>query len=238
MSLNFLGDEIDIHTGGIDLRFPHHEDERAQSNAASDKEVVKHWVHAEHLLFEGRKMSKSAQNVVLVEDLIEKGIHPLGLRLVFLEHRYRQQMDLTWNSLKAADKTLKRWYRLISEWQKSSTTPISNEHPNRIQSYMEDDLDTVNVILLLREVEKSNKLSDFEKLNIFKDADKWLGLNFSKKNELDEDFSPEVLRLAELRKEARSQKDFKRSDDLRDQLAILGILAIDTADGQRLTRAD
>lgn len=238
MSLNFLGDEIDIHTGGIDLRFPHHEDERAQSNAASDKEVVKHWVHAEHLLFEGRKMSKSAQNVVLVEDLIEKGIHPLGLRLVFLEHRYRQQMDLTWNSLKAADKTLKRWYRLISEWQKSSTTPISNEHTNRIQSYMEDDLDTVNVILLLREVEKSNKLSDFEKLNIFKDADKWLGLNFSKKNELDEDFSPEVLRLAELRKEARSQKDFKRSDDLRDQLAILGILAIDTADGQRLTRAD
>ncbi|MGA1591793.1 MAG: class I tRNA ligase family protein, partial [Candidatus Nanopelagicales bacterium] len=197
-----------------------------------------HWVHAEHLLFEGRKMSKSAQNVVLVEDLIDKGIHPLGLRLVFLEHRYRQQMDLTWNSLKAADKTLKRWYRLISEWQKSSTTPINNEHPNRIQSYMEDDLDTVNVILLLREVEKSNKLSDFEKLNIFKDADKWLGLNFSKKNELDEDFSPEVLRLAELRKEARTQKDFKRSDDLRDQLAILGILAIDTADGQRLIQAD
>lgn len=77
MSLDILGPEIDIHTGGIDLRFPHHEDERAQSNSITGREVVRHWVHAEHLLFEGRKMSKSSGNVVLVSDVIDRGLDPL-----------------------------------------------------------------------------------------------------------------------------------------------------------------
>ena len=95
MSLEFLGDQVDLHIGGIDLRFPHHEDERAQSNSFATKEVVKHWLHGEHLLFEGRKMSKSAGNVVLVKDIIERGFDPLVLRLALMENRYRAQMDLT-----------------------------------------------------------------------------------------------------------------------------------------------
>jgi cysteinyl-tRNA synthetase len=120
MSLEFLGSDIDIHVGGIDLRFPHHENERAQSNAVIGKEAVDLWVHGEHLLFEGRKMSKSSGNVVLVEDLLSKGIDPLALRLCFLENRYRSQMDLTWNSLQVADETLKRWRTKMSEWGTSN----------------------------------------------------------------------------------------------------------------------
>ncbi len=85
LSLHDLGDVIDIHTGGIDLRFPHHEDERAQSDSVTGHEVVRHWVHGEHLLFDGRKMAKSAQNVVLVADLADRGLDPLALRLAFLE---------------------------------------------------------------------------------------------------------------------------------------------------------
>src|SRR5438552_2476844 len=92
MSLHYLGQYIDIHTGGIDLRFPHHENERAQSNAVTGHDVVRQWVHGEHLLFEGRRMSKSAGNVVLLSDLTARGLDPLALRLAFLEHRYRQQM--------------------------------------------------------------------------------------------------------------------------------------------------
>ncbi len=107
MSMHYLDSHVDLHLGGIDLRFPHHEDERAQSNAANNnEEVVTSWVHGEHLLFEGRKMSKSAGNVVLLSDVIAKGLDPLALRLCFLENRYRSQMDLSWDSLKAADATL------------------------------------------------------------------------------------------------------------------------------------
>ena len=99
MSLHYLGDVIDIHTGGIDLRFPHHEDERAQSDSVAGHEVVRHWVHGEHLLFEGRKMAKSTGNVVLVADLAASGLDPLAARLAFLEHHYRQQLNLTWETL-------------------------------------------------------------------------------------------------------------------------------------------
>ncbi len=109
MSLHYLGEHIDIHTGGIDLRFPHHEDERAQSDSVAGHEVVAHWVHGEHLLFDGRKMAKSAGNVVLLADLDRRGLDPLALRLALLEHRYRQQMNLTWDTLAAADRTLRRW---------------------------------------------------------------------------------------------------------------------------------
>lgn len=237
MSLHYLGDEIDIHTGGIDLRFPHHEDERAQSNAATDKEVIKHWVHAEHLLFEGRKMSKSAQNVVLVEDLIKQGLHPLSLRLVFLEHRYRQQMDLTWNSLKAADKTLKRWYRLINDWQKNSRISREDSYVKKIQIFMEDDLDTVSVILLLRELEKSSGIPDSVKLATFLNAEKWLGLGFDADIQVPvANLSEKVLELAAAREAARKNKDFSLSDKIRDELANLGVLVTDTANGQELTQ--
>lgn len=237
MSLHFLGEEIDIHTGGIDLRFPHHEDERAQSNAATGKEVVKHWVHAEHLLFEGRKMSKSAQNVVLVSDLIDKGLHPLSLRLVFLEHRYRQQMDLTWNSLKAADKTLKRWHRLIAEWQQNTQALQEDSYLKKIKAFMEDDLDTVSAILLLREIEKSDEIPDSVKLATFLGAEKWLGLGFNEVSlAATATFSQEILDLAAARETARRNKDFALSDKIRDDLSKLGVLVTDTAEGQVLTQ--
>jgi len=237
MSLNLLGDEIDIHTGGIDLRFPHHEDERAQSNAASEKEVVNHWVHAEHLLFEGRKMSKSSQNVVLVEDLINKGLNPLSLRLVFLEHRYRQQLDLTWNTLQAADKTLTRWYRFIAELKKVYQPVVDEEYLNQIKGFIENDLDTVNAILTLREVEKSASISNEVKLHTFLSAERWLGLGFDQDfTEKEVNFSEAVLDLAAERKVARANKDWKKSDELREQLSALGVEVLDTAKGQELNQ--
>ena len=117
MSLEYLGQSIDLHVGGIDLRFPHHENERAQSNALTGSETVTHWIHGEHLLFEGRKMSKSAGNVLLLQDVIDRGLDPLATRLAFLENRYRSQMDLTWASLEAAHLTLRRWRSLVQAGQ-------------------------------------------------------------------------------------------------------------------------
>ena len=224
MSLDLLAGHVDVHVGGIDLRFPHHENERAQSNAVIGKEAVDLWVHGEHLLFEGRKMSKSSGNVVLVEDLLSKGIDPLALRLCFLENRYRSQMDLTWNSLQAADETLKRWRTKMSEWGTSSEATSDQE----IADALSNDIDTPRAILRLREIEKSN-LED--KRGLFLYADQVLGLDLGRPI-IARELTPQMQKLLDERIKARSEKRWADSDELRVQLENLGLQIKDTAEGQ------
>ena len=224
MSLDLLAGHVDVHVGGIDLRFPHHENERAQSNAVIGKEAVDLWVHGEHLLFEGRKMSKSSGNVVLVEDLLSKGIDPLALRLCFLENRYRSQMDLTWNSLQAADETLKRWRAKMSEWGTSSEATSDQE----IADALSNDIDTPRAILRLREIEKSN-LED--KRGLFLYADQVLGLDLGRPI-IARELTPQMQKLLDERIKARSEKRWVDSDELRVQLENLGLQIKDTAEGQ------
>ena len=224
MSLDLLAGHVDVHVGGIDLRFPHHENERAQSNAVIGKEAVDLWVHGEHLLFEGRKMSKSSGNVVLVEDLLSKGIDPLALRLCFLENRYRSQMDLTWNSLQAADETLKRWRTKMSEWGTSSEASSDQE----IADALSNDIDTPRAILRLREIEKSN-LED--KRGLFLYADQVLGLDLGRPI-IARELTPQMQELLDERIKARSEKRWADSDELRVQLENLGLQIQDTAEGQ------
>ena len=224
MSLDLLAGHVDVHVGGIDLRFPHHENERAQSNAVIGKEAVDLWVHGEHLLFEGRKMSKSSGNVVLVEDLLSKGIDPLALRLCFLENRYRSQMDLTWNSLQAADETLKRWRTKMSEWGTSSEATSDQE----IADALSNDIDTPRAILRLREIEKSN-LED--KRGLFLYADQVLGLDLGRPI-IARELTPQMKKLLDERIKARSEKRWADSDELRIQLESLGLQIQDTAEGQ------
>jgi len=224
MSLDLLEGHVDVHVGGIDLRFPHHENERAQSNAVIGAEAVDLWVHGEHLLFEGRKMSKSSGNVVLVEDLVSKGIDPLALRLCFLENRYRSQMDLTWNSLQAADETLTRWRTRMSEWSTSNEATSDQEIANAFSN----DIDTPRAIMRLREIEKSDLLNRRE---LFLFADQVLGLDLARpvaKKEL----TDQMQKLLNERVKARSEKRWADSDELRVQLENLGLQIKDTADGQ------
>jgi cysteinyl-tRNA synthetase len=224
MSLDLLEGHVDVHVGGIDLRFPHHENERAQSNAVIGAEAVDLWVHGEHLLFEGRKMSKSSGNVVLVEDLVSKGIDPLALRLCFLENRYRSQMDLTWNSLQAADETLTRWRTRMSEWSTSNEVTSDQEIANAFSN----DIDTPRAIMRLREIEKSDLLNRRE---LFLFADQVLGLDLARpvaKKEL----TDQMQKLLNERVKARSEKRWADSDELRVQLENLGLQIKDTAEGQ------
>jgi cysteinyl-tRNA synthetase len=180
LSLHNLGEFIEIHTGGIDLRFPHHEDERAQSNSLTGHEVVGHWVHGEHLLFDGRKMAKSAGNVVLMSDLTDRGLDPLALRLAFLEHRYRQQMNLTWETLSAADRTLRRWRGLVAEWACSPSKPMFAEVTSQIAAAFDDDLDTPAALRALRSLEKDPEVPPGAKFESFVHADQLLGLDLAK----------------------------------------------------------
>lgn len=224
MSMDLLDKHVDVHIGGIDLRFPHHENERAQSNAVIGREAVDVWVHGEHLLFEGKKMSKSSDNVVLVSDIVARGIDPLALRLCFLENRYRSQMDLTWNSITAANETLKRWRNKMSAWNHSHSTAIDPE----MESAFNNDLDTPKVILRLREIEKSNLENKHE---LFMYADQVLGLDLDRPM-VARELTAQMQTLLDERTKARTESRWTDSDALRIQLENLGLQIHDTSDGQ------
>ena len=225
MSLDLLGDEIDIHVGGIDLRFPHHENERAQTNSVTGIESVKLWVHGEHLLFEGRKMAKSSGNVVLLKDLIERGFDPLSLRFCLLENRYRSQMDLTWDAIAAANTTLKRWRR-------SGFGQGKNFNPDQSTiDALNNDLDTPRVMQRLRSVEKDSNLTSSEKAEIFTFADQVLGLDLGRE-QVAQELPAELLRLLADREVARSTKNWGESDRLRTELESAGLIINDTTNGQ------
>jgi cysteinyl-tRNA synthetase len=227
MSLDLLDSHVDIHVGGIDLRFPHHENERAQSNSIIGSEAVDLWVHGEHLLFEGRKMSKSSNNVVLVEDLMSEGLDPLSLRLALMENRYRSQMDLTWDSLRAANSTLNRWRSAMASWGNSETIGFDSE----IHSALLTDLDTPRALLRLRVIEKDQSLNSLQKREIFNYADQVFALDLKRVVEV-QPLNPEQSALLEKRATARAEKNWGESDRIRDLLALDGIIVSDNPEGQ------
>ena len=238
MSLHYLGETIDVHTGGIDLRFPHHEDDRAQSNSVTGHEVVQHWVHGEHLLFEGRKMAKSTGNVVLLADLTARGLDPLALRFAFLDHRYRQQLNLTWAVLEAADRTLRRWRERVAEWARSPSKPMCAEYVSDFAAAFDDDLDTPAALRVLRSLEKDGEIAPGAKFETFAHADHLLGLDLAR--DIGREPAPRPLPddaadLLEERAAARTAADWPLADRLRDQLGTLGVTVTDTPAGQTWT---
>ena len=229
MSLGAFGDQIDIHTGGIDLRFPHHENERAQSNSLTGAEVVSSWVHAEHLLFEGRKMSKSTNNVVLLTDVMAAGISAAAVRLVFLENHYRQQLNLTWDSLVAAEQTIRRWSDQL-------TGPLNfdAELKTEISAHLLNNIDTAAAVLALRAKEKQLAKSPELRANAIATAAGLLGLSLvSEPIEV----TAELKKLIDERSSARAEKNWQLSDQIRDQIAEFGFEVNDTSSGVQLRRA-
>jgi cysteinyl-tRNA synthetase len=235
MSLHYLGEHIDVHTGGIDLRFPHHENERAQSNAVTGHEVVGTWVHGEHLLSEGRRMSKSAGNVVLLSDLAAWGLDPLALRLAFLEHRYRQQMNLTRDTLEAAGKTLRRWRERVAGWARSPSAVMPARYADAAVAAFEDDLDTPAALRELRGLERDPDVPPGAKFETFAYLDQLFGLDLARdvgKPAAAPALPAGAAVLLEARARARQARDWPASDRLRDELAALGVTVTDTPEGQ------
>lgn len=227
MSIELLDGHVDLHIGGIDLRFPHHENERAQSNSLTGDETVDSWVHGEHLLFEGRKMSKSAGNVVLLQDIIDRGLDPLSLRFALLENRYRSQMDLSWASLEAAHSTLKRWRQLLSDAGSGAELKFDQE----LSDALTNDLDTPRAMQRIRAIEKDSSIGALDKRAIFLFADQVLGLDLDRGVESKE-VSADIQALLDARITARAEKNWALSDSLRDQLSDAGLEIKDGADGQ------
>jgi cysteinyl-tRNA synthetase len=234
MSLHHLHGHIDVHLGGIDLRFPHHENERAQSNARSGSEVTDIWLHGEHLLFEGRKMSKSAGNVLLVSELVRDGFDPLAARLCFMENKYRSQMDLTWSAIEAADSTIKRWRRKYREWCSDESTAdpsIAQGLIDEIVGILSVDLDTPKAIIKLRELERDEVITGSTRADVFRALEHFFALNITQKQQI-RTLEVSEQNMLDERIRARAQKDFAKSDALRDQLLLKNIRVIDAPGGQ------
>ena len=228
---------IDIHTGGIDHIPVHHTNEIAQSEAATGKQFVNYWVHHNFLQVEGQKMSKSLGNFYTVQDVIEKGFDPMALRYLYLQTHYRQEMNFTWDSLKAAQTALDRLREDIQNCH-SGLDPESIEIPKPVRDdtyrlhfmhAMHDDMNTPKALAIVWELMKSdaNSTDKIATINVF---DEVLGLELFKQKETI--IPANVLELVEKRKKYRAEKNYTKSDELRDEILGLGYEVLDGENGE------
>jgi cysteinyl-tRNA synthetase len=237
MSMKHLGASFDIHCGGEDLVFPHHEDEIAQSEAATGKPFVRYWLHNAHLLVEGKKMAKSAGNFFTLRDLLAKGWTGREVRYVLLSAHYRDPLNFTMDGLAGARSALQRIDEFLLKLggsRSSATAPFRKA----FDAAMDDDLNISGALGVLFEfIRDANKrnitpaeaaaiLATWEKL------DQVLGFGLPVRAEV----PAEVQALAEERQAARKAKNFKRADEIRDQLAKSGWTIEDTPAGPRAKR--
>jgi cysteinyl-tRNA synthetase len=246
MSMKYLGETLDIHCGGVDNLFPHHENEIAQSEAATGKKFVNYWLHNEHLLIEGRRMAKSLGNYYTVRDLTAKGYDPKAIRYLLLATHYRQQVNFTFEGLEAARNTLDRLtnfvHRLLDADGKGSGDQLKQltvRVQNGFEEAMDDDLNiSVALAALFDFIRDVNNLIDGNMLSreeakevydIMLEFEKVLGVIGEIKKE--EKLPKEAEELILKREEARRAKDWKTADEIRQRLKAMGILIEDTSQG-------
>ncbi|HET6745462.1 MAG TPA: cysteine--tRNA ligase [Candidatus Limnocylindria bacterium] len=242
MSMKFLGDRFDIHTGGIDLKFPHHEDEIAQSEGVTGHPVVNVWMHGEFLTLADAKMAKSAGNVIRVNELPDFGFEPLAFRYLALTAHYRSKLDFTHDAMSAATSGLRRLRRAAAEADKAdaSAVDLSAEpmagYRARFTDAISEDLGIPAALAIAHAVAGADDLGAAQRRALLLDFDRVLGLSLDAPAEEEITELPEgaAAMLAE-RASARAARDFATSDQLRDNLAALGVEVRDTPDGQETT---
>ncbi len=236
MSMANLGEQLDIHTGAVDNIFPHHENEIAQSEGVTGKRFVKYWIHNEWVLVEGKKMSKSLGNFYVLKDLKEKGIEPMVYRFWLLMANYGTRVNLVWDALKASEVALNRLQRLYLDLGEEIGR-INEEYKHKFTEHVNNDLDTPRALTVLWDLIKNNDISNADKKATILDFDKVLGLGFENLTKETEEVMPEtILNLVKEREEARKNKDFKKSDGLRNEINQLGYEVKDTEEGQKVTK--
>ncbi len=253
MSMEFLGETLDIHTGGVDNMFPHHENEIAQSEAITSKTFVNYWMHNEHLLIRGERMGKSLKNFYTLRDLIDRGYDPMAVRYLLMSTHYRKQLHFAFEGLEAAKNALQRLHNLMTRLEEvkkdvngEEVSELVERTRKDFEDAMDDDLDIskalATVFNLVREV---NILNDEGKLDqkgaeqvrdLIMDFDKVLGFfgHFRKRRK---ELSEEVEEWIKKREVARKNKDWKTADAIRDMLLReKGIILEDTPEGVKWKR--
>ncbi len=251
MSMKYLGETFDIHAGGIDLVFPHHENEIAQSEGATGKQFVRYWIHFEHLKVEGETMSKSKGNYYTFRDITAKGFSAVAIRYFLLSVPYNKQLNFTFDALAGAEKTvasLRDFRARLSEARtergiNDALHEVAERARREFEEGMDDDLNTsialaavhnlsrdVNTALARKQVKETNKQ---ELLELLAQFDTVLNVFGDQKTEM---LDTEVQALIDERQEARRRRDFGRADEIRISLADRGIILEDTKDGVRWKR--
>ncbi len=232
MSMEYLGNSLDIHTGGIDHIPVHHENEIAQSEAATGQLFVKYWVHHEFLLVDGEKMSKSKKNFYTIDDIKEKGIDLLALRYLFLTAHYRDKLNFTWESLQAAQNALNNLREIIRSWPQPHTPGVKHIDTPGVEVFMSavnNDLNMPQALAVMWEMVKNNPNSE----TLLK-MDQILGLGLENYLGKPLEIPKEVMDLVEKRENARKSGDFEASDEIRKEIKKLGFEIEDTPNGPKL----
>jgi cysteinyl-tRNA synthetase len=237
MSLKHLGERFDVHTGGIDLKFPHHEDEIAQSEGALGHPVVSIWMHGEFLTMDDAKMAKSAGNIIRVAELPDLGHEALTFRYLALTAHYRSKLDFTADAMHAAASGLARLRRAVAS-APDQAADLSAEpfaaYRARFADAIADDLGTPRALALAHEVASTPDLTDAQRRALLLDFDRVLGLSLDAPVAAEPPLPEDAAELLDRRAAARAARDFATADRLRDELAALGVEVRDTTRGQEV----
>ena len=241
MSMKYLGERFDIHTGGIDLKFPHHEDEIAQGEGATGHQVVSLWMHGEFLTLDDAKMAKSAGNIIRVSELPSKGFQPLDFRYLALQAHYRSKLDFTEAAMHAAAAGLRRLRRATQAGTDAGAVDLAAEpmagYRSRFTEAVSADLGMPAALAVAHAVASATDLADPQRRTLLLDFDRVLGLDLAARPEEVGDLPDGAAELLLRRAQARAARDFATSDRLRAELAGLGVEVRDTPDGQVVNRS-
>ena len=240
MIQKLLGEQIDVHMGGVDLIFPHHQNEIAQSEAVTKKNLAKYWIHNEHLLVDNKKMSKSLGNYYTLHDLLDKGFKPMGIRYLLLSTHYRQKLNLTFEGLDAAQAAVKSLNEFMLHIKGSDVKDSPKVDRlvaavlKKFTKCMDNDLNISEALAAIFEFHtKVNKLQGYSKSDGKKISDVMLKINkVLGVLTISNDAAPaQVLRLIGKRESARAAKDFKKADKIRCEIKKLGWYVEDLESG-------
>ena len=236
MIIKLLGDQIDIHTGGIEHIPVHHNNEIAQSEAATGKEPFsKYWLHRAHLQVGGKKIAKSEGNTVYLSEIIEKGFSPLVLRYLLLLSHYRTPTNFTWEALEAA----RNAYRKLKEFTaslNSSGGKVDEKYKTLFKETIANDLNTPETLAIVWKLVKDKSVSDADKYVTLIDFDRVIGLDLENNEFEIKDIPEDIMRIYKERENARAKKDWKKADILRQESFLKGYDISDTEEGQKLTK--
>ncbi len=238
MAMKYLGNTLDIHAGAVDLIFPHHENEIAQSEAATGKKFVNYWAEGEHLSVDGQKMAKSLNNFYTLRDLENKKFNPLAFRYLVLNSHYRSKLNFTWKSLGAAENALDNLYGFTQTSNDKRQTTNNGEqiknYKNKFLTAINDDLNTPKAISLVWRIIKDKQLSSGDKKQLLLKFDEVLGLGLNKIKTLK--IPIKIQQLAIQREKLRTNKQFIQADTLRKKIERLGYKIEDTPQGPKVLR--
>lgn len=237
MSSKYLGENFDIHTGGIDLIFPHHINEVAQSRGVSGEMPANYWIHGEFVLVDGKKMSKSLGNAYTLNNLKDRGLDPIVYRFLILQNHYRKPLNFTWESIEAARKAVENLLEIVQNLPKK-IGKVPREYEDKFISFIENDLALPQALALFWDALKDKNLKSQEKSAIVKNWDLVLGLNLVAQLGFNDSIPKDILEMAQQRQQVRTDKDFDKADQLRVRIENAGYNIKDTAEGFILSRID